>query len=195
MNNDPLDYMIGGDHYRQGDVQPIQLIQALGMTFEEGSVVKYISRYRTKHAGDVLKQIDDLRKAIHYIEFIIAGLQRTVPPVQEFLAVPAEDVGTNFMHPVLHEHETTTLVREPGVHEKVSTTWTFGEKEWTEAGCICGEDPCPEADVPEVGLRPEEPPEDHGPVVTFHENGVNSRSETICLCNEDPCPAKAVEVP
>jgi len=59
------DKMIGGDHYRQGGIQPIEYIHANSLSFCEGNVVKYITRWRHK---DGLK---DLEKAKHYIELLM----------------------------------------------------------------------------------------------------------------------------
>ena len=59
------DKMIGGDHYRQGGIQPIEYIYANNVGFCEGNVVKYVTRWRHK---DGLK---DLEKAKHYIELLM----------------------------------------------------------------------------------------------------------------------------
>ncbi len=59
------DKMIGGDHYRQGGIQPIEYIHANNLSFCEGNVVKYVTRWRHK---DGLK---DLEKAKHYIELLM----------------------------------------------------------------------------------------------------------------------------
>ena len=59
------DKMIGGDHYRQGSIQPIEYIHANNLSFCEGNVVKYVTRWRHK---DGLK---DLEKAKHYIELLM----------------------------------------------------------------------------------------------------------------------------
>jgi len=59
------DKMIGGDHYRQGSIQPIEYIHANNLSFCEGNIIKYISRWRYK---DGLK---DLEKAKHYIDLLM----------------------------------------------------------------------------------------------------------------------------
>jgi hypothetical protein len=55
----------GAGHYRRGDIEPIQYILANKLDFCEGNVVKYITRWRHKNG------IEDLRKARHYIDFLI----------------------------------------------------------------------------------------------------------------------------
>ena len=57
-------------HYNQGKIEAIDYIQAWNMDFAEGSVVKYITRYKFK--GNPLK---DLKKAKWYIERLIEGLE------------------------------------------------------------------------------------------------------------------------
>lgn len=59
------DYQIGGSHYKNKGIQPIEYIMENGLDFCEGCVVKYISRWRSKNG------LEDLLKARHYLEFLI----------------------------------------------------------------------------------------------------------------------------
>jgi len=61
----PLSEQIGGDHYRQGSIQPIEYIHANDMDFFSGNVVKYITRWKYKNG------IEDLKKAKHYIDLLM----------------------------------------------------------------------------------------------------------------------------
>jgi len=63
--SDPMNTQVGGDHYRQGGIQPIEYIYANKLGFCEGSVVKYLTRYKYKNG------LEDLKKAKHYIELLI----------------------------------------------------------------------------------------------------------------------------
>lgn len=56
---------IGGSHYLEQKIQPIEYIIANNLGFCEGNVVKYISRYKQKGG------LQDLLKAKHYIEMLI----------------------------------------------------------------------------------------------------------------------------
>ena len=56
---------MGGDHYKNKAIQPIDFIMANKMDFCEGCIIKYITRWREKGG------VDDLRKAKQYIDFII----------------------------------------------------------------------------------------------------------------------------
>lgn len=59
------DIQEGGDHYRSLPIQPIEYIQANGIGFCEGNIIKYVSRWRQKNG------IEDLKKARHYIDLLI----------------------------------------------------------------------------------------------------------------------------
>jgi len=61
----PLSQQIGGEHYRQGSIQPIEYIHANEMDFFSGNVVKYITRWKYKNG------LEDLKKAKHYIELLM----------------------------------------------------------------------------------------------------------------------------
>lgn len=61
----PLNEQIGGDHYKSMPIQPIEYIRANNLGFEEGNAIKYITRHRYKGG------VQDLRKAIHYLELLI----------------------------------------------------------------------------------------------------------------------------
>ena len=56
---------VGGNHYKSMAIQPIEFILSNGLSFCEGNVVKYISRWHTKGG------VEDLRKARHYIDMLI----------------------------------------------------------------------------------------------------------------------------
>ena len=56
---------IGGSHYKDCDIQPIDYIVKNNLDFLEGNVVKYITRHKTKGG------IEDIRKVIHYAELIL----------------------------------------------------------------------------------------------------------------------------
>lgn len=59
------DKQVGGDHYRSMAIQPTEFIHKNGLGWHEGNAIKYLCRWRSKNG------IDDLRKAIHYIELLI----------------------------------------------------------------------------------------------------------------------------
>lgn len=65
MSESTLSKQEGGDHYASRTIQPIEYIHGNNLSFIEGNVVKYISRWRTKGG------VADLKKIIHYIELLI----------------------------------------------------------------------------------------------------------------------------
>ncbi len=56
---------VGGNHYSEMKIQPVEFITANELSFLEGNVVKYISRHHAKNGAD------DVKKAIHYCELIL----------------------------------------------------------------------------------------------------------------------------
>jgi hypothetical protein len=60
-----LDTQVGGSHYQDMAIQPIEFIQANRLFFCEGNVVKYVVRWRTKNG------LEDLKKARHYLDLLI----------------------------------------------------------------------------------------------------------------------------
>lgn len=62
---DPLARQVGGSHYKDFKIQPVEFIVANDIGFLEGNAIKYLCRWQTKNG------LEDLQKAIHYIEMII----------------------------------------------------------------------------------------------------------------------------
>jgi len=60
-----LSYQVGGNHYKEYEIQPIEFILANKIPYVEGNIIKYICRYKEKNG------IEDLRKAKHYIDILI----------------------------------------------------------------------------------------------------------------------------
>lgn len=60
---------IGGTHYSNLAIEPIDFITANNLGFCEGNVIKYISRWKAKNG------IEDLKKARWYIDFLIESIE------------------------------------------------------------------------------------------------------------------------
>lgn len=60
-----LDEQVGGSHYKDMVIQPIEFIHKNAIGFCEGSAITYLCRWRAKNG------IQDLKKAIHFIEMLI----------------------------------------------------------------------------------------------------------------------------
>jgi len=62
----PLDKQVGGSHYKDCGIQPVEYIHANKLDYCEGNVIKYITRHRTKGQGK-----KDIEKVIHYAQLIL----------------------------------------------------------------------------------------------------------------------------
>lgn len=62
-----LNTQVGGDHYRQGGIQPVQYIEANHLEFLEGCVVKRV----TRHNRQTGKGRQDIEKAIHELQLLL----------------------------------------------------------------------------------------------------------------------------
>ena len=60
-----LKTQVGGGHYKNMAIQPIEFIHANSIPFAEGSIIKYVSRWRAKNG------IADLEKARHFLDLLI----------------------------------------------------------------------------------------------------------------------------
>ena len=60
-----LKVQISGDHYKRLKIQPVEYIHANNISFIEGIIIKYVTRWRDKNG------IIDLQKAKHFIDLLI----------------------------------------------------------------------------------------------------------------------------
>ncbi len=65
--SDPLDVQIGGEHYKDCEIQPVEFIEANKLGFLEGCVVKRVTRHN-KPTG---KGKQDIEKAIHELQLLL----------------------------------------------------------------------------------------------------------------------------
>ena len=79
IKDSPLNTQIGGDHYKKLKIQPIEYIQANSLGFEEGCIIKYITRWKEKGG------IKDLEKIKHFVDLMIAFVQKETDPVNKAL--------------------------------------------------------------------------------------------------------------
>lgn len=69
-NNTPLvAKQVGGNHYAKHSIQPWAIIDDWGLDYYLGNVIKYVLR-------DKNDKVEDLQKAIHYLEKKIELLQK-----------------------------------------------------------------------------------------------------------------------
>lgn len=60
-------------HYTDGKIEVIEFIEDKGLNFHRGNAVKYISRAGKK---DPAKEIEDLKKAVWYLNREIGQLEK-----------------------------------------------------------------------------------------------------------------------
>ena len=60
-----LSEQIGGNHYTNLPIQPVEYIFKNNLGYFEGNVIKYVTRWKSKNG------IEDLKKAKHYLELLI----------------------------------------------------------------------------------------------------------------------------
>ena len=60
-----LDTQVGGGHYKDLAIQPIEYTVKNKLSFLQGNVIKYITRYKDKNG------VEDLKKVKHYVDFIL----------------------------------------------------------------------------------------------------------------------------
>lgn len=68
------DVQHGGTHYKKyGNLQPWDVITAWNLGYLDGTALKYIARWKDKNG------IEDLKKAIHFLEKTIEVYEQSVP--------------------------------------------------------------------------------------------------------------------
>jgi hypothetical protein len=73
-----LDTQVGGSHFKEYAIQPIEYSFHNDLNFLQGNIVKYTTRYKDKNGKE------DLLKVIHYAQLLIEFEY----PKESSLAVP-----------------------------------------------------------------------------------------------------------
>lgn len=60
-----LDTQVGGNHYKNLAIQPVEYIFKNNLGYFEGCVIKYVTRWKDKGG------VQDLEKAKHFLELLI----------------------------------------------------------------------------------------------------------------------------
>ena len=61
----PLKEQVGGDHYSKLEIQPAVYAQRNKLSYLQGTIIKYVTRYKDKGG------VEDLYKAMHSIKILI----------------------------------------------------------------------------------------------------------------------------
>lgn len=70
----PTKKQVGGTHY-QLPIQPTEYIYKNNLDYLSGNVIKYVTRWKSKH-DSLDKQLEDIDKAIHYLELLKSYLNQ-----------------------------------------------------------------------------------------------------------------------
>lgn len=65
-----FDSQVGGSHYKELAIQPLEFIVKNELDFLQGNVVKYVVRYKVKGG------LEDLKKARHYLDMMIELMEK-----------------------------------------------------------------------------------------------------------------------
>lgn len=66
---EPLNTQVGGNHYQDFPIQPIEFIMKNNLSFPVGNIIKYVCRFDKKNG------LEDLNKAKHYLEILIENYE------------------------------------------------------------------------------------------------------------------------
>lgn len=66
-----LNRQVGGNHYKHFKIQPIEFCIVNNIPYAEATAIKYLCRWKDKGG------IEDLKKAIHFIEVLIELHEKT----------------------------------------------------------------------------------------------------------------------
>lgn len=62
----PLSEQVGGNHYKDLAIQPVEYVMRNNIGYIEGCVIKYVTRWKAKNG------VEDLKKARHFLDILIA---------------------------------------------------------------------------------------------------------------------------
>lgn len=72
-----LDTQVGGNHYKNLAIQPVEYIFKNNLGYFEGCVIKYVTRWKDKGG------VQDLEKAKHFLELLIELQNQEIKPSVE----------------------------------------------------------------------------------------------------------------
>jgi len=90
---------VDGTHYKKyGDIQPWDVVLAWDLGYLEGTALKYIARWQDKGG------INDIKKAIHFLEKLVETEEAKNEPVVDLLGVHLKWVQMNLLDEAM-EHQ------------------------------------------------------------------------------------------
>ncbi|MDX8383981.1 MAG: DUF3310 domain-containing protein [Ghiorsea sp.] len=111
--SDPLKTQVGGSHYKDMVIQPIEYITRNNIPYIEGNIIKYISRHKAKGG------LQDLKKAGHYLDMLIStaapqevDANETVINVTKSISAFASSSNPETEYPIYKKEKCSSLVVE-----------------------------------------------------------------------------------
>lgn len=112
------DIQVGGTHYKDFPIEPVDYITKNELDWYTGNIVKYASRYKLKGGAD------DIKKVIHYAAMILED-KYDIHARIEFLDQPAPKKAKR-KNKKNAKHNNTTITSNPGTSSGVLPTTSGG---------------------------------------------------------------------
>ena len=64
-----MDYQIGGSHYKNMKIQPLEFITVNDIGFCEGNIIKYACRHQHKNGLEDVKKIKDYAEKLAFLKY------------------------------------------------------------------------------------------------------------------------------
>lgn len=138
-----LENQVGGSHYKDLKIQPVEYIHANGLPFIEGSIVKYATRWQEKGG------VDDLRKIIHFAQILIEletqkllkeAARHTRQAVAEYCASEQYDKTGDVQHDDTWREDRIDAIGQngnDGQHYCLHPRWHYYQSTHTKACTVC----------------------------------------------------------
>lgn len=114
---------VGGNHYKEKGMQPLDIIAAINLNFFQGNIVKYVARHSKKNG------LEDLKKAYHYCQL-----------GKEYDPYNSSDLNPRFRTDEwIRKYSSATLLPESFLYDVMNQEWDkaagyIKEMAWEEYG-------------------------------------------------------------
>ena len=115
---------VGGTHYSNKSIQPIDYILQNNLGFCEGNIIKYVTRYKDKNG------VEDLLKAKQYLEFLIKDWSKTMEADanEYFLNKHLEQEEKQEKEYLAFENEAYEIIKELKLIAKTKYNYDFSDE-------------------------------------------------------------------
>ena len=119
-----MEHQVGGNHYKNKSIQPIDYIIGNNLGFCEGNVIKYVTRYKDKNG------VEDLLKAKQYLEFLIKDWSKTMEADanEYFLNKHLDEQEKQEKEYLAFENEAYEIIKELKIIAKTKYNYDFSDE-------------------------------------------------------------------